>query len=361
MSFNVYLDDLPADNLPDGNERPQAMKTGRSLLRQTAPGIVISLVIVLILARIVDWRTVAVSFRNVSPGLIAALAGLLTASFAFRALAWRIALADRPSWVQSFWTVTEGYLLNLMPLRLGEIGRAVIMGGLVDRSPLYVFSTILLERFFDLLVTVIFLLVSIPLVGGATISPLFYLVLGALMIVGLIVLFALVKRRESLFVWLEARLKPDSKFGRIVLPLFRSVFEGLAILATPRRFGIWLFWILATWVCWFAAMLVALRGFFPDLPAWSTLFIQGFSALGGAIPSAPAGIGVIEGATVVALSFFGIAESPALAFAIFNHSIGILTPVVLGLIGFTVQGQSLALIFRRLRETRLSDNGEEKR
>lgn len=355
MSLKGY----PEDRF-DGNERPREVKKESSVLRQIAPGILISFVIILILAWVVDWKTVAASFGNVSPGLVVALAALLTASFAFRALAWRIALADRPTWAQAFWTVTEGYLLNLMPLRLGEVGRAVIMGGLIDQSPFYVFSTILLERLFDLLVTVIFLIVSIPLVSGATLSPFFYLILVGLMIFGLIVLYLLVSRRERFFGWLESRLKPDSKAGRIILPLANSVFDGLAILTTPRRFIAWLFWILATWVCWFAAMLVALRGFFPNLPGWSTLFIQGFSALGGAIPSAPAGIGVIEGATVVALSFFGIAESPALAFAIFNHSVGILTPVVLGLIGFTVQGQSFTQIFRRLRETRLTHSGEER-
>jgi len=180
---------------------------------------------------------------------------------------------------------------------------------------------------------------------------------------GLVLLFALLRNQARFFAWLGRFLKPESKVGRALTGILRSVFRGLEVLAEPRKFFAWLFWILATWVFWFGSMYAALMGFFPELPVWSTFFIQGFSAFGGAIPSAPAGIGVIEGATVFALGLFDIETSPALAFALFNHSVAILTPIILGLIGFIVQGQRFSLIFRRLRETRLSgeeeDSGEQ--
>ena len=338
-------------------------KKERSVLWETAPGIVISVVLVGFLVWIVDWESLVRASAAVPPSLAAALFALQTIAFMLRAAAWRIALDMRPSWAQCFWTISEGYLLNLMPLRLGEVGRAVIMGGLIGRNPVSVFSTIVLERLFDLLVTAVFLIVSVPLVSGAAISPVFYLVLVGLIAGGLVLLFALLRNQARFFAWLGRFLKPESKVGRALTGILRSVFRGLEVLAEPRKFFAWLFWILATWVFWFGSMYAALMGFFPELPVWSTFFIQGFSAFGGAIPSAPAGIGVIEGATVFALGLFDIETSPALAFALFNHSIAILTPIVLGLIGFIVQGQRFSLIFRRLRETRLSgeeeDSGEQ--
>ena len=88
-----------------------------------------------------------------------------------------------------------------------------------------------------------------------------------------------------------------------------------------------------------------MKEFFPQLPFWAGLFTQGIGALGGAIPSAPAGLGVVEGAYVVALGFFGIDQSSALAFGLVMHAVAIVTPIFWGLIGFSVQGLKLTEVF----------------
>jgi uncharacterized membrane protein YbhN (UPF0104 family) len=66
-------------------------------------------------------------------------------------------------------------------------------------------------------------------------------------------------------------------------------------------------------------------------------------------------LGVIEGAFVAALRIFGINQSEALGFGMFNHSMGIITPVIWGLIGFAVQGQSFSQVFSGLRKVNLSE------
>lgn len=330
-----------------------------NLLKQMLPGVIVSVVIIAILFKVVDWQTVVASFKNVSFGLVALLVGLQSLAFVFRACGWRITLEGRASFAQCFWVISEGYLLNLMPLRLGEIGRAVLMGGLIKHSPLTVFSTIVLERLFDLFITAIFLIVSIPLVGGMTVSPVFYVVLIILMVIGLVALFLIVRHQEPFMTFLGKIVKPESKVGKFALPKISAILNGFKVLSDPKKFSVWLFWVLMTWTCWFLTMFIGMRSFFPgQLPGWATFFVQGFSALGGAIPSAPAGIGVIEGAMVVALGFFGIEQSAALAYAIFNHSIGILTPVLLGIVGFTVQGQSFTRVFTQLRSAQITGDEE---
>ena len=323
--------------------------------KQMLPGIVISLIIILVLIYSVDFQDVASSFKNVSIELIVIVFGLQSAAFVFRALAWKITLEDLPSWSQCYWTITEGYLLNLVPLRLGEIGRAVIMGGLIHRSPLFVFSTVLLERLFDVIITLIMLIVTIPLVSGAEFSGTLYYILFAVFLIGLALLYFSAKKPETVIRWLQKIIKPDSKLGKFLLPKVSSLLSGLKVLAQPKKFILWLFWILMTWVFWIATMLVCMHVFFPDLPVWSSLFVQSITALGGAIPSAPAGLGVVEGAFVAALSFFGINQSEALGLGMFNHSMGIITPVLWGLIGFAVQGQSFSKVFSGLRNVNLSD------
>jgi hypothetical protein len=121
---------------------------------------------------------------------------LQSVAFIFRAFAWRVTLEGIPTWAQCFWTVTEGYLLNLLPLRLREIGRAVIMGGVIHRSPFFVFSTVLLERLFDVIITLIMLLATIPLF----LVPIFhriYIIFDFDILIGLVLLFLIAKNQDN--------------------------------------------------------------------------------------------------------------------------------------------------------------------
>ncbi len=278
-------------------------------------------------------------------------------AFVFRGLAWRVILNKEPSFMQCYWTITEGYLLNLLPLRLGELGRAVIMGGLIKRSPFFVFSTVLLERLFDVIITLIMLIMTIPLLSGSEFSASTYYILFAVILLGLIAIFFIIRNQEGFIKLLGKIIKPDSKIGKFLFPKVRSLLSGMEILAQPKKFVIWLFWILMTWVCWWVTMIIGMRFFFPQLPIWASFFTQSITALGGAIPSAPAGLGVIEGAFVVALRFFGINQSTALAFGIMIHSMGIITPAIWGIIGFAVQGQKFSEVFKGLQNADLSEEG----
>ena len=148
-----------------------------SMIKKSLPGILVSLIIIGVLLYFVDFNELLTSFRNVSAILLVEIFLLQTIAFVFRSLAWRVILDGEPSLAQGFWTITEGYLLNLLPLRLGELGRAVIMGGIVRRSPFYVFSTVLLERLFDVIITLIMLISTVPLLSGSSFSVSTYYIL----------------------------------------------------------------------------------------------------------------------------------------------------------------------------------------
>ena len=330
------------------------------IFKKMLPGIICSGVIIAVLIYFVDWSVLRDALKNCSPGLFLILFLLQTVSFFFRGLAWRVILNDEPSRLNCFFTITEGYLLNLLPLRLGEIGRSVIMGGLIGRSPFYVFTTVILERIFDVLITLILLVITIPMVASASFSGTLYYVLFALILAGIAFMFWIAAHKAQFVAFLEKIIKPDTKFGQFVLPKVNFLLSGMGILTQPKRFFIWLFWILATWVCWIATLRVGIHSFFPQLPFWAGLFTQGIGALGGAIPSAPAGIGVVEGAYVVALGFFGIDQSSALAFGLVMHAVSIVTPVVWGLIGFSVQGLKLTEVFTNTMNKDLSAEDTEK-
>ncbi len=71
--------------------------------------------------------------------------------------------------VTSFLTVCEGYLLNnFLPFRLGEIGRAFLMGRKSKLGFMEVLPTIVIERILDFAFAAAVLLSAIPFVVGAT-------------------------------------------------------------------------------------------------------------------------------------------------------------------------------------------------
>lgn len=330
-----------------------------SMLKQILPGIIISGIIIVVLIKSIDINVLIESFSSVSWKMIAALFIIQTISFFFRGMSWRTILEGLPSVINSFFTITEGYLLNLLPLRLGEIGRAVIMGGLIGKSPFYVFSTVIIERVFDVLVTLILLVFTIPLVSGSGFSGTTYYILFAVIILGIILMFLIANNRQKFISLLQKVIKPESKIGLFILPKIESLLSGMEILGHPKKLLIWLFWILATWVCWMGAMLLGMHMFFPELPEWASFFTQGVCALGGAIPSAPAGIGVIEGAYVVALGILGIEQSKALAFGLLMHCIAIICPAFWGVIGFSVQGLKFTEVFENIRNSKISKKEDE--
>lgn len=309
------------------------------------PGIICSAVIIGVLIYFIDWSVLTEALKNCSIRLFLILFALQSVSFFCRGMAWRVILDDEPSRLNCFFTITEGYLLNLLPLRLGEIGRSVIMGGLIGRSPFYVFTTVILERIFDVLITLILLVITIPMLASASFSGTIYYVLFGVILLGIAFMFWMAAHQEQFMDLLKKIIKPDSKFGSFVLSKVNFLLSGMGILTQPKRFLLWLFWILATWACWILTLRVGILDFFPQLPFWAGLFTQGIGALGGAIPSAPAGIGVVEGAYVVALGFFGIDQSSALAFGLVMHAVAIVTPILWGLIGFSVQGLKLTEVF----------------
>lgn len=333
----------------------ETKKSSGGMLKKILPGIIVSVVIIGVLAYFVDWNVLTEALKNCSLKLFLVLFLLQTVAFFCRGMAWRTILNGLPSKLNSFFTICEGYLLNLLPLRLGEIGRSVIMGGLIKRSPFYVFSTVILERVFDLAVTCVMLIVTIPMASGAEISSGLYYGLFALILVGLAVLSLMAKNQTNTMDILGKIFKKDSKIGGFILSKAELLLSGMEILTRPKQFLIWLMWILLTWVCWCLTVVIGIRSFFPQLPGWAGPFTQGIGALGGAIPSAPAGIGVVEGAYVVALGFLGIDQSSALAFGLVMHAISIISPVIWGLIGFAVQGLKFSEVFSNLQNTDLNE------
>lgn len=267
-----------------------------------------------------------------------------------RTFAWRAILQEQVSWSKTFWTLNEGYLLNnVLPFRLGELGRAFLLSGTTPLSFWEVLSTIMVERIFDIALLAGLLLSTVPFVVGADWAMQAALGAGGIVIVGFVVLFAIASRPQFAQNLVKFFTKPWPRLTDFGLSKIDAFLPGLAALTQFSRFLKVLFWMLLTWVTNVGWYVVLLYAFIPDAePLWAA-FTVGIVALGVSVPSSPGYVGVFEAATVAALALFNINESVALAYAVTGHSIYLIITILLGGIGLTRDGQSLSQVYQGIR------------
>jgi hypothetical protein len=318
-------------------------------LRRALPGLLVSLAALAVLFYFIDLPAFVAALRAADRRGFVVAFFLFFGTLAARALSWRILLQEKAGFRRAFWVLNEGYLLNnVLPFRLGEFGRALLMGRAVNLPFWQVLSTVLVERIFDVGIMAGLLLGTLPFVMGAENARAAALAAAALMAAGFATLFLMARDRPrtlGFFARLAGRWPRLSAWG---LPKLSAFLEGLAVLTEARRFFAVLGLLLLAWafnVGWYGALLWGFVG--PVSPVMAG-FVVGASALGVALPSSPGYVGVFEAALVGALSLFGVEAAVALAFAISAHVLYLAITIPLGAYGLSRDGLSLAALYAQI-------------
>jgi uncharacterized protein (TIRG00374 family) len=240
-----------------------------------------------------------------------------------------------------------GYLLNnLFPLRAGEIGRAVLLGQTTGLGTFHVLSTIIIERAFDLAFAALLLLSSLPLALGLDWAKPVAIITLVLVIIGLAVLFHIARNTKTVHAWVSKVFGRFSIVQRFLLPYLDNMLEGLGALTNPRMFLGAVFWIAVSWLIGVLNYYIVILSIAPQAPFWWGVLIDSVLAMGIAIPSAPAALGVFEASLVAALSLLGIDASTGLAYAVVMHFMQFVVTGILGMIGLLREGRSLGSVFK---------------
>jgi uncharacterized protein (TIRG00374 family) len=318
--------------------------------RRWLPGVIVSLIIIVVLSRAVDWNSVVFAFRTIDLRFLLLHGLFYFALVGAKAMSARILLDNRPSFRDSFIIMMQGYLLNnVLPLRLGELGRAYLLGRKTGQGMFNALPAIVIERFYDLAFAALILVSTLPYVlsGVDWARPVAYTTLAvvglALLSLHLVARFRLTIRR-----WVDrvaGRVKLVEKY---VLPQIDAFLDGLVVLTNPRSFILSLLWMAVSWTFAVAAQFALLRGFLPTAPLLYSTFALGASSFAGAIPSAPSALGVYEGAVVASLAILGVDSGIALAFAVLHHIAHITYSGIVGLYGFSKGEISVMDLYEKL-------------
>ena len=196
------------------------------------------------------------------------------------------------------------------------------------------FGTIVVERVFDGLVLISFLIFGF--LTNATLPDLIVYsgyAFGSIYAVTLCFLFMLVAKPDLALAFLEYVLHfaSDTMTER-VRALIRSFMVGLESLRSITRILSVVFMSFLLWCIFALSIHCALLAFNLELPYMGSLLLMSILGFGVTIPSSPGYVGTFQASCVVGLALFSVSQSDALSFSIVFHASQYIPVTIVGLI-----------------------------
>jgi len=311
-------------------------------------GLAISVLAFALAFRSANPAQVGQSLREANYIFMLPAVGLICAGLFLRAASWRVILGGQIPYWRVFDAMNEGYLLNnLLPFRLGELGRAYLVSRGHGLKVTHVLSSVVVERLIDLLMVIVMLAAFLPLIVGlawARSAAVASAIIGVGALTGLVVLARNRLRVLRLARWGLSRaawLSADKWEGRT-----RAFLDGLGALQDTRRSLEVAFWSGGAWATAGLGAWLLLRAFVASATPAMGFFAITILGLGLTVPSAPGAVGVFEAAVVAALSVYGVDNSLALSFALVFHVTYFALTTTLGGLALSREGETLSHLAR---------------
>lgn len=283
--------------------------------------------------------------KAIDAALMLVTLALIPVHLAARALRWQTLLAEvrtRIPFKELYSAVGIGYMASLLPGRLGEVLRPVLLSRRTQIPLAPSIATVAVERIvLDALAVLscgaLWLILPPtlsgfdPALGAAELAQLRSIGGVALAVgMGLLGLLALLaRRRERAAVWLTARARPHTARGAF-LRWVSGMLPGLGAFATLRGLVRLALETAVLWGLIAVANLTALWACGISIPAGGVLILIPLLAIGIGIP-APGGTGPFHFALIFGLTrLFGVEPPAAQAAALVVHALTWLPVLMLG-------------------------------
>jgi glycosyltransferase 2 family protein len=302
---------------------------------QILAGIAISGLALLIVLRDVEWSAVLDRIQEANYGLLVLAAPLTVGTLFIRALRWRVVLklATPARFWHLFGSLNVSYFLNnLLPLQVGDIGRAYLLSELAGVSMTRTLSTQVVERVMDVLTLLTMLLVlalfiDIP-ADVRTPSIILAVVFGSL--AAALLITASRQQRALAIAKRLIRLAPAGSRPKLQ-SMAASAVEGLSGLSDLRTATLLLAFTIGLWLSVGVVIYTCFQAFDLPLGYGPALFIVVATTFGFFVPSTPGAFGVYHAIVITVLtSVFDIEKSSAVSFALVVHLIFYLPPMAIG-------------------------------
>jgi uncharacterized protein (TIRG00374 family) len=322
-----HVEDPSIEQLADAVGHTDEQAVRRQLFGwREALSIAIPLILLIVVARNVDWGTALATVRDSNPWMVFAALVVYYATFPVRARRWARLLREGGLMLRGrdlLEILMLGWFVNcLTPAKLGDLYRSYLVKQRFNVSLSRTVGVVVAERLLDILVVFVLLLVGGYVAFGRSVLPDLRLVYlsGAILAVLIVVAFLgayFVAPRIGRFFPGEVR-----RIGRLfregVVHSFRALPE-----TGPETIVIWL--------AEAARLAFVLAALGLELPISGVIFVAVASSLLTTVPLTPAGFGFVEIAIVYVLTTgFGLATHDAIAVAVLDRLVSVFSVIVVG-------------------------------
>ena len=325
------------------------MKTFLQKSKRWLPGAIISIALIAFILNAVDIPTTIAALRDANHTLLLIAAVFSVIWLMVRGIVWRTLLQNIPSYRDTFISLGEGYLMNnVLPFRLGELGKALLLSQKSTLSFTKILPTIIVERIFDLIISAAILITAVPFVANAEGTEQIAYAIGGIVFFAIVALYFLARNQEwalNLFNKLTARIPKVQQLGG---GLVKSLLDGLSVFTDSALFFRFIFWMLINWGIAIFQYTLIIIAFFPQATLIWGMFGLGAAAFGNAVPSLPGAIGTLEAAVGGSLELLSGDLSTALAVALIVRLYNYLVTSIVGIYGFTTEGETLSGMYQKL-------------
>ncbi|MFQ5421358.1 MAG: lysylphosphatidylglycerol synthase transmembrane domain-containing protein [Anaerolineae bacterium] len=270
-----------------------------------------------------------------------------------RAFRWRFMLNNAISWRQTFHIQNIGYMLTmLLPFRLGDLARAVLIGNVPPVTLAQGVSTMVVERLLDML----FIVTMLPftLAEASTLPD--WMQAGArgsgIAAIGAILVLIVAANQRPFALKIAAFILEKLPFldTKIWLKRTDELLVGLISLTRLRDGLVLIGYSILLWL----PILFSYRTVMQAVniqPTWAvTGFVVAAAALSIAAPSSPGQIGVFHAGVTAALVFLNQDKNAAASFAVIYHALSLVSMIILGAIGLMGTGATFGEVVATTRQ-----------
>jgi len=291
-------------------------------------GAIVSALFLVIALRGLDlwlvWETIqSANYWWILPGVAVYFVGVLA-----RTWRWHYLLRSvKPIPVKRMWPVVViGYMgNNIYPFRIGELLRAYVLRKKEGVSISASIATILVERIFDGLVMLMFVLLALPTIPNDLLPQWLRqtVILASIAFFGALLVFlimaALPEKSRVLYQWFFATFAPKTLEQKLLLIADRFMDGVKSLNSFPNVLMIFLtsvvVWLLETVKYWFV-----MHAFNFTVSFFALMLMNGVVNLATTLPSAPGYIGTFDGPGIEVLKVFGIDPVVAAAYTLTLHA-----------------------------------------
>jgi hypothetical protein len=298
----------------------------------TVAGFVVSVVLLYFSLKDIKFQEIVATLLKANPWLIPVPLVFILIAVILCSLRWSRLTGSGVHFLDAFAALMIGlFVNNVLPARIGEVARAYVISKKRGLSFTYAFSTVLLDRFFDLtgLLLIAFIFFPDESLPAAVSRSIYILIAFLIFCIASMILLSREQFANRIAVI----------FARIKRPLFSKLAERVSMIQENLKrinspFNL-IFSVVLSFCTWFSMtialylviLMLGIKVEFRVIP-----FVCALLNLGLTIPSSPGYVGVYQFLLVYLLAIFGVPKHEGFTISIIYHAMWFVPYSIIGFI-----------------------------